>query len=223
VTLRFVLTLVASAAAFGQALPPDSLPKDPLPKDIDPQSYSRLPLMKRDQVPPASLGVWDSVAGKDKATPPLGPVATSVYSMGVAGPMNDLNKYIRTTVIGTGMYHLCSLLAAREYDEPYEWNSHETGAQRAGIDQKTIDAVKFNRPLDGLPEKEALVVRFGRALLKDHKVSSDLYAQVVKTFGQQGMFEITATIGDYVMAAIMLRAVDQHVPSPVANPLPPLR
>jgi hypothetical protein len=76
--------------------------------------------------------------------------------------------------------------------------------------------------LDGLPEKEALVVRFGRAIFHDRKVPSDLYAKVVETFGQQGMFELTAIMGDYAMAAIMLRAVDQHVPN-VTHELPPVK
>jgi 4-carboxymuconolactone decarboxylase len=205
---------LTGVAAFAQ--------KTNLPADIDPQSHSRLPLLKRDQIPAEGLHVWDAVAGKDSATPPLGPVATSVYSLGVAGPMNDLNKYIRNVVVGPAIYQICSLLAAREYDEPYEWNSHEGGARRSMVDPKTIDAIKFNKSVDGLPEKEALVVRFGRALLRDHNVSSELYADVVKMFGQQGMYEITAAIGDYVMVAIMLRAVDQHVPGEAANPLPAL-
>jgi hypothetical protein len=45
---------------------------------------------------------------------------------------------------------------------------------------------------------------------------------VVEAFGQQGMFELTAIMGDYAMAAIMLRAVDQHVPN-VTNELPQLK
>ena len=198
-----------------------------LPADIDPQSFSRLPLMKREQLSGDALRVYDAVVGKDangkdRPTPSLGPLATSLYSPGVALPMNQLNQYVRSSVVGTGMYHLCALIAAREFDEPYEWNSHETGAKRANVDQKSIDAVKFNRPLDGVPEKEALVIRFGRAIFQDRKVSPELYAKVVETFGQQGMFELTAVMGDYAMAAIMLRAVDQHVPNPT-NELPTIK
>jgi alkylhydroperoxidase family enzyme len=132
--------------------------------------------------------------------------------------MDALNKYVRTVKVGTAMYQLCSIIAAREFDEPYEWNAHEGGARRAGVDEKTIAAVKFNRKLDGVPEKDALVIRFGRALFRgQHKVSPELYAAVVKAFGQEGMFELTATMADYAMAAIMLRAVDQHVPNPAAE------
>ena len=195
--------------------------------DIDPQSFSRLPLIQRDKLSGEALRVYDAVVGKDangkdRPTPPLGPAATSLISPGVALPMNQLNQYLRNPVVGTAMYQLCTLIAAREFDEPYEWNSHEGGARRANVDQKSIDAIKFNRPLDGVPEKDALVIRFGRAIFQDRKVPSELYAKVVEAFGQQGMFELTAIMGDYAMAAIMLRAVDQHVPN-VTSELPAIK
>jgi 4-carboxymuconolactone decarboxylase len=217
--------LVAILFAIAASAQSDTAPK--APSDIDPQSLSRLPLIQRDKLSGEALRVYDAVVGKDadgkdRPTPPMGPAATSLYSPGVALPMNQLNQYLRNTIVGTAVFQICTLIAAREFDEGYEWNSHEAGARRANVDQKTIDAIKFNRPLDGLPEKEALVVRFGRALFHDRKVSSDLYAKVVETFGQQGMFELTAIMGDYAMAAIMLRAVDQHVPN-VTHELPPVK
>ncbi|PWU07149.1 MAG: hypothetical protein C5B51_10655 [Terriglobia bacterium] len=198
-----------------------------LPGDIDPQSFSRLPLAHREQLSGEALRVYDAVAGKDangkeRATPPLGPVATSIYSPGVAEPMNKLNQYLRNTVVGPAMFQICTLIAAREFDEKYEWTAHEAGARRANVDPKTIDAIRYSRGFDGLPEKDALVIRFGRALLREHQVSPELYAKVVETFGQQGMFELTAIMGDYVMAAIMLRAVDQHVPNG-ASELPAIK
>jgi hypothetical protein len=213
-----VWMVLAASVVFGQALP----------ADIDKGSYSRLPLVQRSSLSAEAQVVYDAVVGKDadgkvRTTPPMGPAATSLYSIGVAGPMDQLNKYIRTIKVGTAMYQLCSIIAAREFDEPYEWNSHEVGARRAGVDEKTIEAVKFNRDLAGVPAREALVVEFGRALFRgNHRVSSELYARVVKEFGQEGMFELTATMADYAMAAIMLRAVDQQVPN-VAAELPMLK
>jgi len=211
-------TFVTALTVFGQALPPD----------LDKESFSRLPFIHRSTLSGEALRVYDAVVGKDaegnpRPTPATGPAATSLYSIGVAGPMDALNKYIRLVKVGPAMYQLCSIIAAREFDEPYEWNSHEGGARRAGVSEKAIEAVKFNRPLDGVPEKEGLVIQFGRALFRgEHRVSPELYAAVVKTFGQEGMFELTATMADYAMAAIMLRAVDQHVPNPTAE-LPMLK
>jgi 4-carboxymuconolactone decarboxylase len=215
--MRFILLVAGLGIASAQTLPPD----------VNPESYSRLPMIKRSQLTGDALKTYDAVVGKDtdgnpRPTPSLGPAATSLYSMGVALPMDQLNKYVRTIKPGVAMYQLCSIIAAREFDEIYEWNSHEGGALRAGVDPKTVEAVKYDRDTAGLPEKEALVVHFGRAILRDHKVSSELYAQVVKEFGEQGMFELTAAIGDYVMAALMLRAIDQHVPNATVD-LPPIK
>jgi hypothetical protein len=212
-----MMTLVA-APLFAQTLP----------SDIDKNSYSRLPLIPRASLDGEALRVYDAVVGKDadgnpRPTPPIGPAATSMYSIGVAGPMDLLNKFIRQIKAGPAMYQLCSIIAAREFDEPYEWNSHEGGARRAGVSEKAIEAVKFNRSLKDVPAKEALVIEFGRALFRDqHRVSSELYARVVREFGQEGMFELTSTMADYAMAAIMLRAVDQQVPNVTAT-LPMLK
>lgn len=197
-----------------------------LPADIDPQSFSRLPLLQRDQVSGDALKTFDAVVGKDangkeRTMPPLGPQATSLYSPGVAEPMNKLNQYLRNTVVGPAVFQICALIAAREFSENYEWTAHEAGAKRAMVDMQTIDAIRFNRGLDGLPEKDALVIRFGRGLLREHAVSPELYAKVVAVFGKQGMFELTSVIADYAMAAIMLRAVDQHVPNATSE-LPPI-
>ena len=211
--MRYLLTVALfSALAAAQALP----------SDVDAKSYSRLPLLPREQMSGDALRAYDALVGKDRATPGLGPQATSLYSMGVAEPMDKLNQYLRNTVVGPAMFQICTLIAAREFDETYEWTSHEAGAKRVGVDMKTIDAIRFNRTADGLPEKDALVIRFGRALFRDHKVSPELYAKVVEVFGKQGMFELTAIMGDYAMAAIMLRAVDQHVPQG-ASELPAIK
>ena len=214
-----ILFLSVFCAAFAGA---QAQPAEKLPPDVDPKSYSRLPLLPRDQMSGEALRTYDAVAGKDRPTPPLGPQATSLYSMGVAEPMNNLNQYLRNTVVGPAIFQICTLIAAREFDEPYEWTSHESGAKRVNVDVKTIDAIRFNRAVEGLPEKDALVIQFGRALFREHKVSPELYAKVVDVFGKQGMFELTAAMGDYAMAAIMLRAVDQHVPQG-ASELPPIK
>lgn len=213
-TLRSAVVLAAAAVSlYAQATK--------LPPDVDPKSYSRLPLLSRDQLDANGQKVFEYVNGKDKTEPSVGPAATSMYSMGVAEPLQALNQYLRKTVVGPHYFEICAILAAREYDQAYEWSSHELGARRSGVDQNVIDAIKFNRDVGGLPEKDALVIRFGRSILKQHKVSPELYAQVVQEFGKQGMFELVAVMGDYAMVAMMLDAVDQQLP-PDRQPLLPV-
>ena len=86
-----------------------------------------------------------------------------------------------------------------------------------------IDVVKFDKDVSGLAEKDATVIRLGRALFRDHKVSSELWAKTVELFGRQGAVEITAIMADYAMAGFMLTAVDQQLPPERKALLPPRR
>jgi len=182
-----------------------------LPADIHPETLSRLPPVQRDDLDAEGQRVWDAIAGS-RGMPRTGPAPVSMHSPGAALPIHELNQYLRRTVAGSPYFELSALIAAREFDQQYEWSGHEPAALRAGLDQAVIDAVKFDREVDGLPETDATVIRFGRALLRDHEVSPELWAAMVELFGTQGAIEIAAIIGDYVMAGLMLTAVNQQLP-----------
>ena len=179
--------------------------KPTLPPDIDSQSKSRLPLIQRDQLDGEDKKVFDEVAN-------TAPGRISMYSPPVAGPIGTLNSRLRATVLGSQMFEICALIAAREFEEDVEWTGHSAGARRQGVSEKTIQAIQFNREPKDVPEKDALMIRFGRALFREHKVSPELYAEVVKTFGQRGMVEAAFILGDYAMVAVAMRAVDQRTP-----------
>ena len=190
-----------------------------LASDIHPESFSRLPPPLRDGLDADGKRIWDIVGG-GRGMPKTGPAPVSMYSPGAAEPIHMLNQYLRKTVAGGRYFELSALLAAREFDQQYEWSGHEPAALRAGLEQSVIDVVKFNKDVAGLPEKDATVIRLGRALFRDHKVSSELWAKTVDFFGRQGAIEIVATMGDYVMAGFMLTAVDQQLP-PDRKPMLP--
>ena len=213
-TIRFAAILLAAVIPAGAQAPT-------LPADVDSKSYSRLPLLTRDGMTPEQLKVMDKIAGKDRATPPLGPQATSLYSPGVAEPVDGLNQYLRKTVVGAHYFEICAMMGAWEMENAYEFSAHEGGAVRAGVGADTIDAIKYNRDLKGLPEKDAAVIEFGRALFRGHhRASPELYSRIVGMFGRQGMIELTAIMGDYGMMALMLNAAGQELPPDRKNTLP---
>jgi 4-carboxymuconolactone decarboxylase len=201
---------------------PIALCAQSLPPDVDPKTFSRLPMIQRSTLDANGQRIYDFVNGGNTPAPRLGPINSTLYSPIVGEPFEAINQALRKSVIGTHNFEICTLLAAWEYEQQYEWTAHEVAAQKAGVDQKTIDAIKFNRGLEGLPDKDATLVRFGRDLLRKHKVDSALYAKVVDQFGQQGMIDITVAIGDYVMTALVLNAVDQQL-QPDRKPQLPAR
>lgn len=185
-----------------------------LPKDIDPQSFSRLPLIKRDDLDEDGKRIYDELAGgPGKTVAPTGPASISLYSPKAAEAIQRLNQYLRFHgVLKPRDYEVVVLVTAREFDQQYEWSGHEMGARAAKVPPAVIDTIKYNKEVAGLSDRDTLLIAFARQSLRQHKLDSDVYAQAVETFGKQGTLELAAIIGDYAMAAIMLNAADQHLP-----------
>jgi hypothetical protein len=195
------------------------------PKDIDPNSMSRFPIVQRSEMKTdAERAAYDYVVGTaPRTTPLLGPRGLSLYSPGSAESLERRNRYLRNdSVIGRRLFELCAIIGAWEIEQQYEWSGHEPAALEFGVSRKAIDTVKFNRPIEGLPEDETVVIQMGRQILREHRLDSELYAHAVKLFGRQGTLELSITMGDYVMAGIMLIAADHQLP-PDRAPLLPTR
>jgi 4-carboxymuconolactone decarboxylase len=196
-----------------------------LPKDIDPQSFSRLPVVKRDDLDEDGKRIYDELAGgPGKTVTATGPAAISLYSPKVAESIQMLNQYLRFHgVLKPRDFEVVILVVAREFDQQYEWSGHEMGARAANVPQPLIDAIKYKKSEVGVySERDGLLVKFASQLLHQHKLDSDVYAKAVELFGKQGTLELATIIGDYAMAAIMLNATDQHLP-PGREQLLPLK
>lgn len=192
-----------------------------LPADIHPESLSRLPPVQRDSLDAEGRRIWDVLAGTGKAIPRTGPTAVTMHSPRAAEPIYALNQVLRKTVAGSRYFELAALVASREFDQQYEWSSHEPAALKAGVEQSIIDVVKYNRDVAGVPEKDATLIRLGRAIFRDHKVAPELWAAMERHFGRQGAVEVTLIMADYAMAGFILTAVDQQLP-PERKPLLPI-
>jgi hypothetical protein len=186
------------------------------PADIDPESLSRFPIVHRgDLKTDADRAVYDYVVGTTPRTTPLrGPGGVSLHSPGASEPIERLNRYLRSnSVIGRKLFELCALIGAWEIEQQYEWTGHEAAALQFGVSQKAVDVVKFNRPIEGLDEEETVVIQLGRQILRDHKLDPQLFSHAVRLFGRQGTMELAVTIGDYVLAGIILTTADQQLPA----------
>jgi 4-carboxymuconolactone decarboxylase len=208
------LVLILSTVAGGQTS---------LPPDIHPDSLSRLPPVQRADLDAEGKRIWDALAGTGTAIPRYGPSAVTMHSPRAAEPIYALNQALRKTVVGAKYFELSALVAAREFDQQYEWSSHEPAGLKAGLDQSVIDVVKHNRAIPAdMPEKDAAVIRLSRAIFRDRKVSPELWARMEQLFGRQGALEVTMIMADYAMAGFILTAVDQQLP-PDRKPLLPIR
>ena len=138
-----------------------------------------------------------------------GPFPVLLHSPEVGGRVGHLGTYIRFESRLSGREReLAILTTAREFDCAYEWAVHEPLAREAGVRDEALEVVADRRSVDSLPDTEALVVRYGRTLLRDHEVPEVLFHAVKDRFGIQGITDLTATIGYYGLLACVLNAFD---------------
>lgn len=169
---------------------------------------SRLPpITEREAVPEEQRHHFDAIAESRGSV--RGPFSVLMHSPELAGRVGHLGAYVRYEGVLSGrVRELAIITTARAFDAAYEWAAHVPIAREAGVPDATIDAVADGAPADALPETDALVVRYGRELLGDHRVTDDTFAAARERFGEQGVTELTATMGYYGLVACVLNAFE---------------
>ncbi len=198
------------------ALPLVPQDKNSLPADINPVTLSRLP--------PVTAADLDEegkrlLAARTNYTPGPGPGHVTIYSP------RELDLGIPSgakSPVGPRYFQIAVLITAREIDQQYEWTAHELAGRRQGLEQAVIDVIKYNRDPASLSDKDATVITFGRALFRQHRVSSELWEKMVNLFGRQRTVQLMMIMGEYFKAGFMMNAVDQHLPPGREPLLPPL-
>ncbi|QCS42506.1 carboxymuconolactone decarboxylase family protein [Natrinema versiforme] len=169
---------------------------------------SRIPTVsRRSQVPEDQHEQYDRIA--DTRETVSGPFPVLLNSPELAGRVGHLGTYVRFESSPSGREReLAILTTAREFDCAYEWAFHEPVARREGVPANAIEAVAREESLDKLADTDALVVRYGRELLREHAVSETTFQRAAAHFGSQGITDLTATIGYYSMLACVLNAFE---------------
>ena len=187
---------------------------DPLPKDVHPESLSRLPLRRREEMDEQGQRFYDAVVGPQSRTLVglRGPSGIWLHSPALGERMRPVNQYLRfETALSRPLTELAILVTARELDNQFEWTAHEPAALAEGLSQEIIDVVKYRRPATALGAEESVIIAFGREALRERKVRSETFARAVDLFGYEGVVNLAALMGNYAATAIMLNAVDQQV------------
>jgi 4-carboxymuconolactone decarboxylase len=208
-----------------------------LPKDVYPDSFGRLPLLKRDQLDENGKKVWDDLITQggtqftneyairtfcaESKTPAsqLQPCIPGTWNMRLYSPYiakqtYELRHYLgRESDLGPLLAEVAVLVAAREVNgvgNVYLWTDHERNARQMGIKPEVIDIIKYRKPIAGIGEKEACVIQYGRELIGPHPLTPETFAHALQLFGKKGVAELTEELGQYVVMGMVNKAFDMH-------------
>jgi 4-carboxymuconolactone decarboxylase len=209
-SIRLSVLLLATLPLLSRA-------QNTLPPDINAVTLSRLPPVSAEDLDDEGRRL---LAARTNFTPGPGPTHITIYSpreLDLGIPSGEKSP------VGPRYFQLAVLITAREIDQQYEWSAHEPAGLRQGLEQSVIDVVKYDRDVAGLSDKDATMISFGRALFREHQVSSELWQKMVNHFGRQQTVQIMTIMGEYFRVGFMLNAVDQHLPAGRKALLPPLK
>lgn len=197
-------TTATRLTAFNQQMPPGwkqflPLPFTP-PDDIHPDSRSRLPYV-RTQTSNAATPVLYSRSIAPEGT---GPGQLRRHGAGVESLERSVGRRLMGLVI---------LVTAREHDAQYQWTMNELAALEDGLEPSIIELVRHRGPVTGLPEKEAVLIEFGRELFAEYNVSSQTYARALEIFGERDLVDFVNLMAQHAGDATLLTAFDQHLPA----------
>ena len=201
-----VAVAISCSAAFVSA--------QQLPSDLDATSRARLPYLQRKDTDESAKRLFDTfVRNSNAPTDQLrGPLAFASYNAPVATALLDLHDGAvgKSSSLDAHVRELAILVACRATNYNFEFNGHEPAAVRAGVDQKVIDIVRTNGALTGISDADAAVIRFGREMLNDRKVSSATFAKAKELYGAKGTMDLVAVMSTYAVSGFYAIAVDEH-------------
>lgn len=175
-------------------------------------AQDRMPPIPPDQMTDAQKKVAaELIAGpRGKLVGPFIPLLRSPELM---SRLQKVGEYIRyENSLSHKITEFTILLTSRRWTQQFEWDSHYDLALKAGIEPEILAAVRDGRRPTGMPPDEEVAYDFFSELAQNQSVTDATYARALKSFGEQGVIDLTATVGYYTALAMIMNVARTPLP-----------
>ena len=180
---------------------------------------ARVPNITREQLSLEHQQFYDSIAGSRGSV--RGPYGVLLHSPDLAARVAHTGSYVRFDLdLPEALKETVIITAAREIKNQYEFAAHARLARQHGVPEETIQAIARGTAPNGLSGDAALLVKYAKELLQDHKISGATFNAVKDKYGVQKTVEITALIGHYLLVGQILAAFEVDLPEGVKAEIP---
>jgi hypothetical protein len=228
VMVLWVVIAFASVAGFHAVLAQqpagNNQSAEALPPDVRPETLSRMPQAKREQfTSEEDKQAFDRLVAVEPqyAQPPDGPLggtATRLHLPVVADAYRAALRNLRVQV-EPRYGELAAMIASREVNGEEPWLSHEEASVKFSS-REVVEIIRNKQDAKGLNEKDETIIRFGREMFREPKVSSKTFADMERLFGRRGTLAIALTMAHYETNALLYRVYDQRMPPGTKRPFP---
>jgi 4-carboxymuconolactone decarboxylase len=183
----------------------------------------RLPLPEMAAMTEAQRAAAEAlIAGPRKGV--VGPFIPLLRSPELLDRMGRVGEHLRFhNAIPQRLVELAILITSRHVDNAFEWMLHQPLALKEGVSRETIDAINAGQRPSSMREDEAAVHDFIDDLLRTRFVSEANYARMLSLHGEQGVVDLTATVGYFVAVSYLMNVAGTPPPNNGAAPLAAIR
>ena len=180
---------------------------------------ARVPNVTRDQISPQHHEFYDSIASSRGSV--RGPYGVLLQSPDLAARVAHTGSYVRFDLdLPEALKETVIITTAREIKNQYEFAAHARLARQQGVPESTIQAIASGSAPAGLSGEAALLVKYTKELLQNHKVSDATFNAVKDKYGVPKTVEITALIGHYLLVGQILAAFEVDLPEGAKAEIP---
>jgi 4-carboxymuconolactone decarboxylase len=195
----------------------------------------RFPLTPLTEMTPEQRAVANAIMTGPRASvgsPAAAPGATSLSSPfnvwnrkpELADRLQKVGEYIRfRSSLPPRLNEFAILITARRWNAQYEWFAHHRLAMAGGLNPAVAEDLANGRvPANMKPDEQALY-DFTTELHDHRGVSDATYKRAIDAFGEQGVADLIAVNGYYVLVAMTVNVDRTPIPNNGKPPLPVLK
>jgi 4-carboxymuconolactone decarboxylase len=173
---------------------------------------SRIPAASRDKLTSEQQTIWDRImSGRSGGG---GPYGTLMHAPQMAECFSALEGYFRDRgTLAKPDKEMIILAVARELGARYPWSRHEIRAREVGVRGEALEVLRANGPVDALTPHEKIVIETARSLLRERKLSDELFGRAQAELGVGPLVEAVGLVGHYNFISMVARTFDLDVPS----------
>ena len=172
---------------------------------------SRIPSAKREELSAEHQQIWDHIHAARSGGG--GPYSMLLHVPTLAGHIAATEDYFRLhSTLSDADREIVILAAARELGAHYPWMRHEIRARQAGVRGEVIETLRAKRSIAGFTPREKLLAEIPLSLMREHRLSDDLFARAERELSRRQLIEAIALVGHYSAIGFIANAFDLKAP-----------
>jgi 4-carboxymuconolactone decarboxylase len=181
---------------------------------------SRIPELRRDQLSPDALAVWDDIVGTRGAqleTPAgglPGPFNAFVTAPDVGRHLTALGATLRFgTSIERRLTEVAIITVGARWQAEFEWWAHARMAREHGVPAAVVDAIGRGDDPPFEAADERVIYAIARSLAEAGTLDKQTYDAGQDLLGDAGMVELVALCGYYTLISFLLNGFEVPIPA----------